>query len=437
MRRFLRFASAGLVVLGVIAAASAQAAGNTKPYVANVRLENASDPNTFRLTLTNDPKASQSLGSANFTLPANFTAPDGTGAVSNVGAGFNVTVVNNVVQFRATSSSTALGKSGTVSADVTVTIPGAAQCTTAAWTVEAKQSNDFSGQPGNAMTLGPSDLTPLGSFSIAQIGTVADALFPTVLTTASPDFAPFGFNTTALDTCGHVKTTYSGASLNYSFLTNATFFSVSANKNVTTSTYGSTAWSNGVADVNVSPVLTETPNSLTVTDPTTAITATSNVFDVVDLACTSQSAQCVWQNTTKKITATTPPPGQTGSSIGIGFNDNIAGTFSCGGRTTAIGGSIMNFSPHDLPAGQTTYVVTLTFTKQASGNGPASGFVVCLVDSMPTTSGDWNVSPTPDCATVSPATSNAPCVISKKRVSGGLLQIVLFLAQGDPWGGVG
>jgi len=97
----------------------------------------------------------------------------------------------------------------------------------------------------------------------------------------------------------------------------------------------------------------------------------------------------------------------------------------------------MNFSPHDLPAGQTTYTVTLTFTKQASGTGPASGFVVCLVDSMPTTSGDWSVSPTPDCPTVPPATSDAPCVISKKRISGGLLQIVLFLAEGDPWGGVG
>jgi len=432
MRRFLRFATAGLVLIGVIAAASAQAA-SSKPYTANVRVENASDPNTFRLTLTNDPRASQSLGSANFTLPANFTA----GAVSNISSnGFTVTVSGNVVQFRATSSSTALGKGGTVFADVTVGIPTGDSCSSATWSVEAKQSNDFSGQPGNAMTLGPSDLTPLGSFAIDPIGTVADALFPTVLTTASPDFTPFGFNTTALDTCGHVKTSYSGAALDYSFLTNATFFSVSANKNITKAAYGSTAWSGGVADVNVSPVLTETPNSLTVTDPVTGITKTSNVFDVVDLACTSQSAQCVWQNSSKKITATTTPPGQTGSSIGIGFNDAITGTFSCGGRTTAIGGSIMNFAPHDLPAGQTTYVVTLTFTKQASGTGPASGFVVCLVDSMPTTTGDWNVSPTPDCPT-SPTAANAPCVLDKKRISGGQLQIILFLDQSDPWGGVG
>jgi hypothetical protein len=438
MSRFVRIASAALVLIGVIAAASAQAAGNTKPYTANVRVANAADPNTFHLTLTNDPKASQSLGSANFTLPTNFTAPDGTGAISNAGAGFDVKVVSNVVQFRAKSSSTALGKSGTVSADVTVTVPAVGpSCPSATWSVAAKQSNDFSGTPGNEMTLGPSDLTPLGSFTIDHIGTVADALFPTVLTTASPDFTPFGFNTTALDTCGHVKTNYSGATLDYSFLTNATFFSVSANKNITKSTYGGTAWSGGVANVNVSPVLTETPNSLTVTDGTTAITKTSNVFDVVDLACTSQSAMCEWQNSSKKITATTAPPGQTGSSIGIGFNDTIAGTFSCGGRTTAIGGSIMNFSPHNLPTGQTTYTVTLTFTKQASGNGPASGFVVCLVDSMPTAAGDWNVSPTPDCPTVPPATADAPCVISKKRVSGGLLQIVLFLAEGDPWGGVG
>jgi hypothetical protein len=430
----MRFASVGLVLVAVVAAASAQAAGNTKPYTANVRVESASDPNTFRLTLTNDPKASQSLGSANFMLPANFTA----GAVSNISsAAFNVTVANNVVQFRATSSSTALGKGATVSADVTVTIPGAALCTTAAWTVEAKQSNDFSGQPGNAMTLGPSDLTPLGSFSIAPIGTVADAEFPTVLTNQR-----FPFTTTALDTCGQTKMNYSGAQLTYSFLTGAKFFKAGTNTQFDPAAGYGSVFSNGIANVDVQPVVTETPNSLTVTDPATGITDPagltdpSNTFDVVDLACTKTTPVCQWQNSKKSITATTPPPSATGASIGIGFNDNLANFFTCGGRTQAIGGSVFNLSPHFLPAGQTTYQVTLVFSKQASGNGPASGFVVCLVHSMPTSTGDWNVSPTPDCP-ASPTSADAPCVVDKKRISGGQLQVILFLDQSDPWGGLG
>jgi hypothetical protein len=441
MKRFLRLTIAGLVLAAVIAVASSQAAGNTKPYTANVRIESASDPSTFRLTLANDPKATQSLGSANFTLPANFTAANGTAAISNItpAGTFNVTVANNnVVQFRATSSSTALGKGASVYADVTVTIPSAAQCTTAAWTVEARQSNDFSGPPGNTMTLGPSDLTPLGSFRIDHIGTVDGAFFPTVLTNQR-----FPFTTTALDTCGFTKTDYTGAQLTFSFLTGAKFFKAGTNTQFDPPTAYGSVFSNGVANVDVLPVVTETPNSLTVTDPTTGITDPngltdpSNTFDVVDLACIDTTPMCQWQNSNKAITATTAPPSATGASIGIGFNDNLSGFFACGGRTKAIGGSIFNLSPHFLPAGQTTYQVTLVFTKQVSGNGPASGFVICLVHSMPTSALDWTVSPTPDCPSSTPTAADAPCVLDKRRISGGLLQVILFLDQNDPWGGVG
>jgi hypothetical protein len=433
MRRFLRFASVGLVLIGVTAAASVQAATNTKPYTANVRVENASDLSTFRLTLTNDPKATQSLGSANFTLPPNFTAPDGTDAVTNISiAGWNVSVVSNVVEFRSTSSSSALGKGGTIFADVTVTIPGAGSCSSATWSVAARQSNDFSGPPGNLMTLGPSDLTPLGSFSIAHIGTVADALFPTVLTNQR-----FPFTTTALDTCGTPKTDYAGAALTYSFLTNAKFYKTGTSTQVSPSGFGS-VFSNGIASLEVLPALTESPNSLTVTDPITSITSTSNTFDVVDLACTQNTAQCLWQNSNKSITATTPPPSATGASIGIGFNDNLAGTFTCGGRTAAIGGSIINANPHFLPVGSTTYQLTLTFTKQASGTGPAGGFVICILKSMPQSAADWSgATQLQACPSSTPAVTDAPCIISQKRISNGALQIVLFLDQNDPWGGVG
>ena len=72
-----------------------------------------------------------------------------------------------VVKFRATSSAVALKPGESVSAVVTVvTIPSG--CVDATWTIEAKQSNDFSGQPGNDFQpeLAASDLVPLGSFDI-------------------------------------------------------------------------------------------------------------------------------------------------------------------------------------------------------------------------------------------------------------------------------
>lgn len=426
MSRFLRFASAGLVLVGVIAAA-AYAVPSTKNYTATVRVKDATTSlATFTVTLQNDPKSNQTFGSANIVPAAALQAtsaatsrPGWTAAVDSSG----------IVELRSTSN--AVGKGDSISVDVTVaSIP--ASCADASWNSFVKQSNDFSGS-GNDFTrlTAGSDLIPLGSFSIAHVGTVTDALFATVLTNQR-----FPFTTTALDTCGNTKTTYSGAQLTYSFLSGATFFKAGTTNQVSPDAYGS-AFSNGVASLDVLPVVTESPNSLTVKDLTTGIISTSNPFDVVDLACTMNTPLCQWQNSNKSITATTPPPSATGASIGIGFNDNLTQFFTCNGRTQAIGQSIFNLNPHFLPAGQTTYQVTLVFTKQASGSGPASGFVVCLVHSMPTSSGAWTASLAPDCPSATPVAADAPCVLDKRRISGGQLQVILFLDQSDPWGGVG
>src|SRR5947207_9534404 len=97
----------GALVAAVVAVASAQAA-SSKPYSANVH-QTLNTPGSFTLTLTNDPSAQQSVGSANFTPPRGFTA---TGTPSHVTrSGWNVTVDSaGVVEFRSTSSSTALPK---------------------------------------------------------------------------------------------------------------------------------------------------------------------------------------------------------------------------------------------------------------------------------------------------------------------------------------
>jgi hypothetical protein len=431
----------------VVIVASAQAAPALKKnFEASVRVNDASLPNVFRLTLKNDSASQQTLGSAQFTLPAGFTI---NGSPTSLTAGFNVTAVGTtIVQFGAVSSGTALRAGGIAEALVTVVKSTLSvqndPSSTAAWTAKAKQSNDFSGS-GNDFTPLPvssdktftSDLVPLGSFAIATIATVDDALYPTVLTHEA-----FPFVTSAYDTCGALKTTYSGAGLTYSFLTDATF--AVGIKALNPDDYGTKAWSGGIADVDVTPIFTETPNTLTVTDGPTAIAATSNSFDVVDLACTKNTNPCVWPCADGKITAWGAPPTTDGTSLGIGYNSHIAPTFTCGSSTSVVGGQVFNINPRNYGSDDTTFQVTLTYTKQASGSGPASSFPVCLLKHMPTASTDWtdpanaynNGAPIGACPT-NPTAADAPCVISKKRTSSGALQVILFLKQGDPWGGTG
>jgi hypothetical protein len=422
MRRFLRLASAALVLLGVIAAASAQAASN-KPYTANVRVESASDPNTFRLTLTNDPKASQSLGSANFTPPAGFIA----GAVSNISSpGFNVSVVNNVVQFRATSSSTALGKGATVYADVTMTIPAGAACTSARWSVEAKQSNDFSGQPGNDMTLGPSDLTPLGSFKFAPIGTTVDGLFVPQVRIGDGTFS-IGVN--AYDTCGNADTDYSGATVG------ATSSQMPARLQHVT--FSGLTFTNGVGSgsANISQADVEAGDTITATDGLTGITGVStsggtarapvanDPFDVVQTICTGAGTVCQWHNGNGNINANSTVPNGNGASLGFGFR--TLNNPTCDNGSRAILGDVVDINPHNYSG---PYQVTIVYAKSVVGNGPASSFHFCVSEDNTLT---WTSLPA--CS----ATITTKCIVSQGRTNNGALQFILIFAPGDPWGGVG
>ncbi|HEY1563491.1 MAG TPA: hypothetical protein VGF72_02275 [Gaiellaceae bacterium] len=411
----------GGLVAAVAAAASAQAASN-KPYTANVH-QTLNTANSFTLTLTNDPKASQSLGSANFTAPAGFAL----GAVSHVtNSGFTVSVSGSVVQFRAKSSSQALGKSQSVSADVAVTISA---CTSATWSVEAKQSNDFSGQPGNDMTLNPaSDLTPLGSFEIADIGTTISTLNGSVFAPAIQTNQQYASTTTAYDTCHHIKTeaqtpldvAYSGAALTHTGLHDDVTKSVLYDP-----TGGQTlSWTNGNGTVKITPVISETNNTITVTDPTTGISDTSNFFDTQDRICTSNDSLCTWSRG-NSINASAHGPAQ--GSLGVGFNPVVP--FTCGDGNTPLGNAVITIAPHGTsnPGDHVPYQVTLVYSKQTSGTGSANAFVFCeSIDE------GVNWGQLPSCADTDPLLHD--CVFDQKRVTGGALQVILSLV-GDPYVG--
>jgi hypothetical protein len=405
---FLRCAGA-VLVLGIVAATlgSAQAGTSTKFFDASVHLTNPSTPSVcsgtcFTLTLGNDAKSSQTLGSANFTAPPGWTVSSGsTQRVTSGTRSWNViTDGSGLVEFRALSSKDALPPGQSVSADVATAIQCGSSAHPALWKTEVKQSNDFSGQPGNDFQSAATDLTPLGSFSIPTIGTQT--------TTQA-----FAVTVTADDTCGIPKTDYSGATatLAHTLLTGATFAPTSG-----------LTWSGGVGAVTSTPALTEVGNTLTVGDTTTGVANPSNGFNVVDKLCPSGPCQAKDALTNPQTIVDSSVP--SGGSLGLGFN-NTSVQFSCSNVTTQVG-SLANIDPLSGYSGQ--FTVTLTYSKSVSGSRPASSFLVCISDTMGTA---WQ--PLLACATV----PVAPCVLSKKRTNFGDLQVVLYLDPTDPWIGTG
>jgi hypothetical protein len=156
------FAAVGAAL---VLAASASAA--TKPF--SLVIQPAAVPAgtatvSMTATFTNENKVGTgiNLGSANLTPPANFTVQ--SASVSGVApfvcpAGCTASVVGNVVELRGI----AVPPGSSVRVSMVVSTPPQARtppflCTVAlpcAWSVLAKQSNDFSGPPGNDLNPDP------------------------------------------------------------------------------------------------------------------------------------------------------------------------------------------------------------------------------------------------------------------------------------------
>lgn len=420
--------AAALLLAALVAMiGSAQAAPSTKLYDATVHVTNgqvSSSSATLTLTLTNDTRGKQGIGSANFTPPAGIEptavvrAADRTGWVAGIDGG--------AVTFRST---TALTPGQSVSADVQVSI---GSCTNATWTTRAKQSNDFSGQPGNdaAINAARSNLRPLGSFDFAPIGT---QLSPEIFAPQIRVSIVSPISLTAFDLCGAMHTGYGSG---FGDSTSLEAFDDTPDRLVGAD-ISTVAWTSGAGSATVEPVVVETGDKLVASDGPSAISATSDEFDVVEKICTSLDTTCTWQDrpTNPRILAhaAAPPAGAAGQpdpNLGIGFNDDL--TFACAGDTTPVGGTLVNINPRDYPAGAAV-TITLTYGKSITGNGPASSFDVCLSKDNGLTWGD----PLGACPSDAPALGDAPCILERKRTTGGDLEVVLFLEAVDPWTGLG
>jgi hypothetical protein len=129
--------------LGVTILQAAPAGAATKPFsmVVSPAAVAGSQTTTFSATLTNRT-GQQQLGSADITVPSAFTTIS-----ASVAGPATVTLSGNVVHLR--NAGLAPGES------IAVSVTAAVPCATAtyAWSVIAKQANDFNGPPGNDLTL--------------------------------------------------------------------------------------------------------------------------------------------------------------------------------------------------------------------------------------------------------------------------------------------
>jgi hypothetical protein len=234
---------------------------------------------------------------------------------------------------------------------------------------------------------------------------------------------PFGVQVDAKDTCGGSDADYSGATLTPTRLTGASY---SSPPTPSSTTPAGLSWASGQGTVSVTAVATEVANVLTVSDPESGISASSNAFDTVDTFCTSAQTICHWDASGKKVFADAPTTPTGEQSLGLGFNATIP--FNCSSRTAAVGGTVANIEPRGY--GSSVVDVVVTYKKSVSGSGPASSFLACK-NTAPDGSGAWTL--LGDCSQSNPV---APCVY-RKRTSLGDLQITFHLNPTDPWVGTG
>jgi len=151
-----------LVALLALAAFAAQPAGAaTKPYSLTIAPAMVKGGGTVSLTATfKNLTGTQQLGSANLTPPAGFTLQAPPAPVLS-GAG-SATIAGNVLQLRGLG----LPPGGSVGVTFSVSVP-CASGRSFTWMPQAKQSNDFNGQPGNDLTLSPPSPTTTVSGCVA------------------------------------------------------------------------------------------------------------------------------------------------------------------------------------------------------------------------------------------------------------------------------
>ena len=293
-----RAALAIAVLLALAGAGAGLKSGNATPstkYYSTTLPASAAAGTTFtaNITLSNSASSSQTLGAEDVVLPVGYTAAAGATPTAPAGKTWNAVTIGTrtlsdgshaVIQLRAATNGDALNPGTSVSVGVSVTVPCGLPADTT-WKTEAKQSNAFSGPPGNDFlsTTGTfNSSTALYSIGVSSTGSCSFRFVNSDLTTdwtipAAGFRAGTGFGVTvlAVDGAGNVRPSFNGT---------ATMSGLSDSPNGSTPTYGAgdtgthvVNFTNGVSSFTTTAVAEE-HTALTVTSG--ALTRTSSAFDV-------------------------------------------------------------------------------------------------------------------------------------------------------------
>lgn len=441
MRRVVRYGgAAGIVALvGIVVAIAASTAGatpSTKVYTTAFTPKFAAAGSTggaYTLTLTNCgvgtagcAKASnQTLGSANYAIPAQYVGKISTGTVSSPTGGWTVSLSTDggTLQFRSATSKDGLMPGQSVTVPLTIDAPAfdpsAAFCTADDWIWDSrvKQSNDFSGTGNDySRATGTAD----ASLTAAQL-VFADVSSPPAEVKLGDTFSAA---VTAEDACGHpLLSAASGIPVALSLVDQPGGGGILSGASQPVQTDSS-----GVATfTGLSIDAVGTLYQLSAAADNFA-TGTSNHIAIVNVVCEPHKS-CSAPNNDTHITATVQTPAA--GHVGVGFSnatDYVSGFATGCGSSTPIDGQVILIHP-TADAYTGNYSVTVLYDKTVSGTGPASAFSFCISDDGLT----WLSPPNPLQACASPAV--VPCIKSQKRTVNGALQVVFLLAPGDPYVG--
>lgn len=373
---------------------------------------------SFAFTVTNEA-STQQLGSVKITAPSGFVITGATGAASFTSAA-------------AMFLNLAVPPTGYTTLSVTAAAPcGGASYT---WGMEVKQSNDFSGPPGNdfqpdSASAGNLTGTLTGSCSLAFSGEPAG--------TAAGHVIQTGFNSSGgpvqvevLDGVGHVVTA-SAAPVTVAFSSNPGSGSLSGTTTVDASSGVASFRDLSISAPGIGYALLATSPGIT--------QATSSPFTIYG-SIAGCSSSCSGSSSGKSTAGSvTTSAGTAGDLLGVGLGGV---TYSCNSSYQPVSDPVnVDLLSATGTAQFAAFSATLEIFKsavQASGHTGASTWQVCYADTSPFTprtgvNGTTMIGGVtyytgllPDCS----STQQAPCVEARTKDKAGDV-VITFLATGD------
>ena len=389
-----------VVAVGAVAIGVAPAAPTAKKFFSAEIAQTAQTTYTFKLT--NDT-VNTTLGSANVTVPSGFTEVSVPPfASAPAGKTWTSVLKDGVIELRAANTKSTLS----VGQSVVATITGTAGCGVHSWPTRVKQSNSFSGDPGNDF------VGTTQSDNAETVDVVGRPAAFELATIPSPQVVgnAFAVSVTAKDACGKVAIFYTGGA-QLTGLATASDGTPPAYDPLTFAD-GAGNPTGGVATGSVTAVQSQFLAKLTASNGTAS--GPSNEFDVVDRYCKpgENSCEASHPKDDTRVIAEVPPPGAT-TKLSL---SGPGRSFTCGGTTYPNIGSQVTVDP-DYPEGHPPIEIAIEWSLVGA---PSGSRVICMTKDNVT----FVVS---KCA----RTPVVPCELSRSR-SGDILRATFLIAPNDP-----